>query len=210
MRKLLLICFLIAIALFSCKKNETVESLQIGTIKNHLVNEKQAIKIAVLKSIFNRSSNSQNRISADKPVQKTIKNTTPINFDQEAPSFYIINYNEGGFIIVAGDDRSMPILAESDAKDFPVVKDAYYPGGLVQWLENTNDVIKTIRINNLPQDSVQKMAWQEIAYQNSMTVKPNDVDPVLPGSCSTEGGFLQYTFAKRSCCPIFMVSRSRI
>lgn len=68
MKKFLLISSLISITLFSCKKNETAAPLQVGTIKDHLVNEKQAIKIAVLKSIFGRPSSSQNRMSIDKSV----------------------------------------------------------------------------------------------------------------------------------------------
>lgn len=50
----------------------------------------------------------------------TIAYTAPILRDGNgsAPSFYVVNFNKEGFVIVAGDDRVQPILAFSDEGAF--------------------------------------------------------------------------------------------
>ena len=61
----------------------------------------------------------------------------------EKPAFFIINYDNGGFVILAGDKRSEPILAFSETNQFDLdSKD--FPAGLISWLYSSKESIEDI------------------------------------------------------------------
>lgn len=59
------------------------------------------------------------------------------------PLMYIINYPDGGFVIIGSTTNYYPILAYSDKNSFdPTVE----IGGLSEWLEETKEAIKTSEV----------------------------------------------------------------
>jgi hypothetical protein len=56
------------------------------------------------------------------------------------PLMYIINYPEGGFVIMGATKNYYPVLAYSDKNSFEIVPEMY---GVSDWLEETKEAIKT-------------------------------------------------------------------
>lgn len=171
---------------YGCKKefNSDVSNskpVEIGEIKSHIVNLDQANKIAVLQSVYpnalKKSMNGKNLLSIssipyvaqEQKLQKSIKSSFSVTYDEIQPTFYVINYNEGGFVIISGDDRTIPILAFSEKNNFPIEKNKKYPGGLVFWLKSNHEFIKDLRSKNIEQTAIVKAAWKEIEIKSQLS-----------------------------------------
>lgn len=72
----------------------------------------------------------------------------------ETPALYVIGRQEGGFVIVAGDDRVFPVLAISESGSFKVED---MPGNVRWWMERMEAYVRTVRIPE-PQAEI---AWSE-------------------------------------------------
>lgn len=209
MKKIYLLLLVIGISVISCRKGDAPEPIVLGEIINHFVSLEQAKKIAVLTSMFRYvspksseklMSTERGQKSLDTTKRKSIMNVKSVDFDQRNASFYIINYNDGGFAIVSGDDRTPPILAESEKSSFPVIEGGYYPSGLVAWLSNTNDKIKNIRKDNIKQSNATKAAWDEVKLQSKITTQGYvktlaDRDPEFP-PCLVEGQVINTVYER--------------
>ncbi|SFG95269.1 Spi family protease inhibitor [Pedobacter insulae] len=122
---------------FGCKKVDYLRNppIELSKIDNHIVTIVQANKIALLHAAFPQPVKKPSRImNLGEPIKssvqmpnplKTIKSTFPYNDSDSDPTLFIINFVEGGFVIVGGDDRIRPILAHSDKTSFPT--DEEYP-----------------------------------------------------------------------------------
>lgn len=74
-------------------------------------------------------------------------------------NLYIFNSEQGdGFLIIAADDRSLPILGYSDHGSF--VADSL-PVNFSSWLANYEQEITWLKANVTTQDSIAALAWQE-------------------------------------------------
>lgn len=60
------------------------------------------------------------------------------------PYYFIINYEGGGFIILAADKRSEPLLAYSFDSNF-ALDEANMPDGLIDWKNSTIGLIDSLR-----------------------------------------------------------------
>lgn len=58
-----------------------------------------------------------------------VQRVEPIFGNGEKPLFYVVNYKEGGFVIMSADNRIYPVLAFSSSGTFPL-KEKEYPSGL--------------------------------------------------------------------------------
>lgn len=92
---------------------------------------------------------------------KTVKKTTPIKDENDSTVYYIINYKEGGFMIVAADNRSTPILAFSENNDFPIKEETFSPS-LKEWLDESVNQIKEIRNQNLSRTYNLEAEWNSV------------------------------------------------
>jgi len=142
------------------QKNESINNpaIEVGKIARHIVSMEQAKKIALLQVIYpdiikkpskimNIGVNPSHNMETPKiNPAKNIKSIFPYRKGETNPTFYIINFETGGFTIVAGDDRVSPILAFSDNTFFPT--DREYPYGLARWIDATHEGIKKVRVNN--------------------------------------------------------------
>ena len=72
----------------------------------------------------------------------------------ETPALYVIGRQEGGFVIVAGDDRVFPVLAISESGSFKVED---MPGNVRWWMERMEAYVRNVRIPE-PQAEI---AWSE-------------------------------------------------
>jgi photosystem II stability/assembly factor-like uncharacterized protein len=123
-----------------------------------------AQKIAVT---FYRTNNSGGILTPE------IKSATVRSWDN-VPSFYIFRFVSGGFVLVAADDASMPILGYSFENDMPEVIDN---PATADWLDNYSREIGYIIRNNLDNYETLKQ-WHSIE-QGQPLAQTDDVLPLL-------------------------------
>ena len=111
------------------------------------------------------------RILPGPGLTKQVKSTLPIPDKNGLAAYYIMNYKEKGFVILAADERVMPVLAYSERNPFLTEQESY-PAGLVQWLAETKDFVEGIRISKKAQsrhhirESWKMCELQKYAYGN--------------------------------------------
>lgn len=109
--------------------------------------------------------------------------TTPLG-DGENPSYYIINYKDNaGFVIIAADKRAIPVLAFSTESNFDLTQKEL-PGGLVEWMTNTNEYIKDIRSNSHEKIGLRNNFADEPCLMTRATIITPEDDCVTPPECS--------------------------
>jgi hypothetical protein len=113
-----------------------------------------------------------------------IKSTKNYSADGRETSMYILNYENGGFMIVPTDNRSMPILAYSEKGGFPESLDDL-PAGLQYWLSETDRIIKEDVKSNKKQESHIKRMWDEYSTINTFSSLRNGNRTM--SDCSYEG-----------------------
>lgn len=128
---------------------------------------------------------------------KTVKEVFSAPGKDNKSVFHIINYEEGGFVIIAGDKRTTPILAFSYENYFPVSANTEYPGGLADWAIMQKDFVELIRetdtalgagLNEFLIDP-QSGLWNSCPIQRSITPLTS-----FSASCEPGGGCQdQYT-----------------
>ncbi|MCX6287323.1 MAG: C10 family peptidase [Bacteroidetes bacterium] len=112
---------------------------------------------------------------------------------ENVPSFYIFRYVSGGFVLVAADDASIPVLGYSFENDMPGQIDN---PSTKEWLDNYCREISYIISNNLDNTETLKQ-WNSI--QNGEALAPTaDVAPLLSSTwdqgcyyntlCPADGG----------------------
>jgi len=109
-------------------------------------------------SLIEFSGNSNERSSGDSPFLKNIERTMQVSDESGTAAFYIMNYQEKGFIILSADNRIEPIRAFSLTENFPM-DSKYLPGGLIDWLSETNDMISEVRLKNEEQSLDVASSW---------------------------------------------------
>jgi hypothetical protein len=121
--------------LYSCE-NDDVE--KVDNAKNEYF-----VSLDLAKTI---SENVKFKTTLNKGLNlgKTIESIFPVIDEKNVTVYYIINYTQGGYIILSADKRSIPILAYSEENNFPTNFEDY-PSELVDWLEFAKNQIKQIR-----------------------------------------------------------------
>lgn len=111
--------------------------------------------------------------TASSQVNSEVATVKPTNY------FYVFNVsNADGFVIVAGDDQSTPILAYSDEVDFDANN---IPINTQKWLESYKSEIRYIIKNNIGQTKELLNDWSELASGKVSTVfnKKAAVSPLV-------------------------------
>jgi photosystem II stability/assembly factor-like uncharacterized protein len=93
---------------------------------------------------------------------------------ENIPSFYIFRFTSGGFVLVAADNASIPILAYSFENDMPEVIEN---PATAEWLDNYSREIGYIISNNLD-NSETILAWRSI-QEGIPLQQTDDVLPLL-------------------------------
>lgn len=191
MKKILLIArCLFLFLLFSCS-DETEVLMKVDDNEDFFINANKAKEIG--EKMFTRNQ-------AKGFDGKTLKESFPVKDEEGNIVYYINNYNEGGFVILAADTRSLPVLAYSFDNNFSTNLDDY-PAGLIDWLVFAKDQIKEIRTKKLPQPDEFSEIWQQAEIGNvridyetinpcsSIPVTQTIKEPLLQTSWHQRNGF---------------------
>lgn len=204
MKNLKIIAFLGFLFLaFSCSQNDTSQSIQ-PKVKIDLVSTELAISIAnsteLQRDLF-QSSQTSSSFS-----RKSVSDFFSVG--DKVPSFYVINYTEGGFLILSADRKHLPILAYSsdnnfENKDVPIV--------LSDWILRTNEEISATRLGILKIADAER-DWQNLVNQIDAVQNPAARVVPDPNDCGswirfTKGPLLSTTWGQNcgynSYCPSF-------
>lgn len=172
---------LISIFLFSCSEEEFLTDTNNIEQENNFINLVEIENIA--KDITHRV-NDETLISKGVFTKiKAIKELHEIPDENGNTSFYVINYESGGFVLLSSDKRIKPVLAYSDNGYFPINKETIYPSSLVSWLSGTKDKIKEVRNLNVIQSKEVKQSWSLQQIQNLVSRIDEPIDGT---SCENE------------------------
>lgn len=112
-------------------------------------------------------------------MKKNISSVTSVPDENGVAVFYIVNYENGGFLILAADKRSEPILAFSENSVFPI-GDNPYPSGLVEWLFTSKEGIKDLRQTMSPINKDFELEWENLLNGNG-NIGTYGLDPIDDG-----------------------------
>lgn len=191
---LLKISLLLLLFFNSCKESDVINYKDsTESIESNIVSNEDAGKIAILTTIFpisfkkdpsNRSARMM-KLHSETSKPKKIKNSLAVKHEQENASFYIYNFEGGGFTIVSGDNRLHPILAYSEDGYLPIDSNFVYPSGLVGWLANTDDLVKRIRRDGIKQSKAIQSAWYNFSIEASIAL--DETLSFIPPECTYNG-----------------------
>jgi len=100
------------------------------------------------------------KLYADDYTQsKTIENLTPLYDEDDMAIMYIINYEEGGFVLLSADKRAEPVLARSNINDFPV-EPSTLSRGLAMWMDEKKGYIQQLRKGEKSDSSQMTNYWE--------------------------------------------------
>ena len=150
---------LILAGMFSCSISaKPVDANTASTVATHFF----AMK-------YNHSPESLNPIVA-------YTATSLRNENGSAPAFYVVNFEPEGFVIVAGDDRSQPILAFSDEGAFVTEN---MPAHIRFFLEGYVEEIQYIIDKQQAVDDKTQQKWAALLSDTPPTPKDGDGDIVV-------------------------------
>ena len=92
--------------------------------------------------------------------------------ENTTPSFYVVNFDFEGFVIVAGDDRAQPILAFSDEGAFVTEN---IPAHISFFLNGYAEGIQYMIDNNQDNDAVVLQQWETLLSENAPLQKDGTV-----------------------------------
>lgn len=153
--KKILLCIIIlgGLLLVSCENdNEKI----IKSDKQYQVTKAEAMKFAI--NFVTKMSSHLNNYQRSFDIIKTIKEASELKATNQENSIYIINFNEGGFVIMSADNRATPILAYSETDDFKLDINEL-PEPVKDWILNENDRIDYVKENNVSQSLEVKTEW---------------------------------------------------
>ncbi len=142
---------LLAIMVFSCSEVTEQQShdIQAQYAENFVSLEEISLIAKDLnfdkKTISNKTVASTEKTIATKT--KTIESIEKVADENGNVVYYIVNYKEKGFTILAADNRAVPVLAFSDNGKFVLNKNTM-PEGLTDWVADRKAYIESIRKNN--------------------------------------------------------------
>lgn len=200
--KQLLIALFLGIFIFSCSDNESYETNDINEKSESFISQNSAKTIAE-NLLFTNIYNSKNLISQKNPSpnsKKVIKRILNVPDDNNITAYYIINYEEGGFVILAGDKRSEPILAFSETNNFDLDTE-YYPSGLVSWLYSSKENIQKLRKEKSAITTETNQKWKNLLKGNTDIISyrepPIDPEPDCTPYTIQKGPYTQTTWGQK-------------
>ncbi len=98
-----------------------------------------------------------------------MKSTFGVKEGQIDPTAFVVNYNEGGFIIVSGDNRMIPVLAFSDTGSFEMSEISKLPPGVSQWMEGNHRYISDLRTGKRKEVATVASGWKNLSDKSELT-----------------------------------------
>lgn len=174
--------FLIGIIfLASCTKDKEPEP---GL--DYTSNPANKVSVETVMTIANKMSKNGISSKFNKSKIKTIKDITEHKTSTENIAFYVINYEQGGFIIIAADNRISPILAYSEKGVFSTGSSKIIPP-VAYWMENIEAQVQYTITKDLVQNEHTKLEWDALTTSNTTVANKNNttaklIDPI-PTDC---------------------------
>ena len=151
---------------FSCQQEDKTNLLPNQKKENFITQEK-AVEISNRLTFDNQSKN------ATSSIEKQTSEILPVSDEKNETVYYVINYQDGGFVLMAADDRYEPILSYSDDGYFDTNKENQ-PEGLIYWETSITKSIQYLRENNIPQTAEVKYKWENINLSSFAGKEPPD------------------------------------
>lgn len=161
MKNFYLILLTFCLVLASCQQQENVDPLNAAHQANEVPPEMASTIAGNFNTIFAATTfkrESKNLRLSNK--EKTIKEVTAFQDETGKPVYYVISYNEGGFVIVSAEKKTMPILAFSETNIFPVDKE--FPDGVKETMGSYEETIRKARINASASDPRIVKEWERL------------------------------------------------
>jgi len=153
--KLVSLLIFVVFLTFSCSKDNELEKTEI--LSDEYFVELSAIN-EIASGIHFPIEGSSSLKSTEQHQTKSISSIDEIKNSNRKTSFYIVNYNEGGFVLLSADKRTPPILGYSFNNNFEVDENSY-PPGLRFWMDDAKEQIKAIQLSNIEQSPKEEIAW---------------------------------------------------
>jgi len=167
--------------LISCDKQEGDDLLRANSndVSQAIVN-KIALSFFKNSAITGKGAN----------ITKTIENTVLCKTVKGENAFYVINYKECGFIIIAADNRITPVLAFSETDKFET-DFTKSPEPVIEWMKAEKVQVQYVIDHNLGQSKNIALEWGKVTTEDNATTKTKSLksitgrvdDPVI---CSDE------------------------
>lgn len=172
----------VILMMFSCNQDpldteRTTNSVDSKSIsEDHFFVKENEAKVIAEKLFKNNKKSSFNDVH-----YKKIKEIIPIGSNPNKASFYIINYDNGGFFVLSADKRTLPVLAYSKNGYFSTTEE-FYPEGLIDWMQSNDEYILNLRknkSNNIIDFSYQ---WEIPQIENYINIGANTSNTPPPSS----------------------------
>ncbi len=155
---------LVAILFFSaCEKKEELEDTEFNYYEKNSLNVPVTLAREVALQFQRTKVFSDTIATTDREIDDVI--TVPDLLGQ--PAMYIVNFKNGGFVIVSASKIENPILGFSDQERFKSDTDEDIPSGLGSWLYRSMEKIQFLRTNELIRP--QSKGWD--LYDSSFSKK---------------------------------------
>lgn len=200
-----LLFLLIAGIYYSCQPDEATEMNLYANEYFVDISEATAFASVLEYPVISSLSHTTARTDASSTTFKDIESVMELPNEDGNASFYIINYVQGGYIMLAADKRMAPIRAFSFKSKFPVNSDKL-PGGLINWMRESSSMLDMIRELDQPESENVYATWSEcemqitlIADQNNsgVCVGSSDDDSDCSNITSTYGPLLTSEWGQR-------------
>ncbi|MEN8228144.1 MAG: C10 family peptidase [Bacteroidota bacterium] len=149
--------FFVLLLFISCSKDNQIENKEI-LVNDHFVGLAEIEAIAG--GIEFPDGNDLNLKSTGSQT-KSLSSIDEIKNTSGETLLYIINYDEGGFLILSSDKRSIPVLAYSTENNFRVDENSHSPS-LRLWMDDARKQMEDIRSSSSEQSRISENAWESI------------------------------------------------
>jgi hypothetical protein len=154
-----LLCLYLFLA--ACQQQENVDLLNTANQLNEVQPEAATTIARNFNTIFAATSfTGKSKKPPLNDKEKTVKEITSFRDETGKAVYYVISYNEGGFVIVSAEKKTMPILAFSQTNIFPINKNL--PDGVKQTMAGYKDAIKKARATASAPDPEIVKEWQRL------------------------------------------------
>jgi len=151
-------------------------SLIIGSVFATPITQKQAVEAA--QKYYNFRADGVRGLNVESVYANSHKGLT---------TYFIVNFEEGGFVIISADDRVKPILAYSLTGQF---EQNITNAEVAWWMENYSKQIEYIVVNDMDNLETKKM-WNNI-FDENLTKAGKAVTPLLTTNWNQSGNYNDY------------------
>ncbi len=147
----------------SCSQQNDVEQ-QIVQDENFVSIEEAKIAAENIFKNFNNSTAETRNATVSTLSEKQIKEIHSVSDDAGEIVYYVINYDDEGYLLLSADKRLNPVLAFSETGSFDI--NGEKPDGLNSWMDFMKLKVKTIRTENLQLPEYRSKAWEVLKKDN--------------------------------------------